>query len=74
MGKLKNIYLASKAKLYLYLSPKTRGLEVDIKADADKETLTIHGISATMDANQSEILIDSVLSSIKGIKKIIYDK
>jgi len=73
MTLLKDLSLISKAKLYLYLSPKTRGYEVDITADASKETLVIKGIHSTMDSDKSELMINSVLSTLKGVKTIKYE-
>ncbi|MFH1051612.1 MAG: cytidylate kinase family protein [bacterium] len=73
MSKLKDLNLVAKAKLYLYLSPKTRGYEVDITADSSKERIVVSGLSSTMDADKSEILISSVLSSLKGVKTIDYE-
>ncbi|MFA6570577.1 MAG: hypothetical protein WCT77_05005, partial [Bacteroidota bacterium] len=69
---LNNLYLMEKAKLYLFLAPVTRGIEVDIKADSVEKTLTINGISSTMDSDKSEMHIRRVLKKLEGIETIIF--
>ncbi|MBM2816603.1 MAG: Response regulator receiver protein [Ignavibacteria bacterium] len=69
---LNNFYLMEKAKLYLFLAPVTRGIEVDVAADSAGKTLTIQGIHSVMDSDKSEMHIRSVLKKIEGIDKILF--
>jgi len=69
---LNNLHLASKAKLFLYLSPVTRGIEVDVDADSFSGEVIIKGISHTMDTDKYESYIKSVLGKIPEIGKIIF--
>ncbi|MCX6152670.1 MAG: cytidylate kinase family protein [Candidatus Kapabacteria bacterium] len=70
MKLMKNLYLESKASLYLYLEPATRGIEVDINADYHNGSLIVKGISSVMDSDKSEQLIRGVLSKLEKVKVI----
>ncbi len=67
---LKNLHLAAKTKLYLYLSPVTRGIEVDVKADERVSGITIEGLSKVMDSDKYESHIRNVLGKYSDYKKI----
>jgi hypothetical protein len=69
----KDLHLAAKAKLYLYLSPLTRGAEVDINADSDSGLLKIKGISSIMDSDKFEIMINQVLNKLSEVKRIEFE-
>lgn len=68
----KNLQLSSKVKLFLYLSPVTRGIEVDIDTDEHNGEVFIKGISNTMDTDKYESYIKNVLSKLPEIRKIYF--
>ena len=69
---LKNLHLAAKTKLNLYLSPVTRGIEVDVEADARNRSVEIKGLSPTMDSDKYEIHVRNVLEKMSEVKKITF--
>ncbi|MBI5325283.1 MAG: cytidylate kinase-like family protein [Ignavibacteriae bacterium] len=70
---LKNLYLSAKVKLNLYLSPITRGVEVDVDADARNRSIVVKGLSPTMDNDKFEMFIKSVVDKIPEVKSISFN-
>ena len=67
---LKNLHLAAKARVFLHQSPRTRGSEVEIEADAESGTIIVTGNCPKVGARMWENDIRTVLSEVEGIKKI----
>jgi hypothetical protein len=67
---LKNLHLASLSKVYLQQSPRTRGSDVEVEADAAEGKLVIRGSCPTVGAKMWEDDIRNVLQKIEGIKVI----
>ena len=67
---LNNLHLESKAKALLQQSPRTRGSEVEIEADAESGSLNISGDFPKVGSRIWESDIRSVLSKMKEIKNI----
>ncbi|MGC8653479.1 MAG: AAA family ATPase [Candidatus Kryptoniota bacterium] len=67
---LKNLHLASLSKVYLQQSPRTRGSDVEIEADADAGKLLVRGSCPTVGAKMWEDDIRNVLQKIEGVKVI----
>ena len=72
---LSNYHLSTKAKLYLFLSPITRGIEfsIDINADAENGILFIKGLNKLTDTDKYESFINNVLSKLTEVKKITFN-
>ena len=70
MKVLKNLHLASKAKVYLQQSPRTRGSELEIEADAESGSLIIRGSTPKVGSRMWENDITNVLSKVEGVKNI----
>jgi hypothetical protein len=71
---LKNFHLATKSKLYLYLSPLTRGSDFDLEADANTGSVYVRGICPYVDEDRCEQKIKTVLSKVEGVSIIKYIK
>ncbi len=67
---LKNLHLAAKAKVYLQQSPRTKGSEVEIEADAESGSLTVTGNTPKVGSRMWESDIRNVLSKVEGVKSI----
>lgn len=67
---IKNLHLAAKARVYLQQSPRTRGSEVDIEADADAGSIIVKGNTPRVGSRMWESDIKNVLSKVEGIKTI----
>jgi hypothetical protein len=67
---IKNLHLASKAKVFLQQSPRTKGSEVEVEADADSGSLTVRGNTPKVGSNMWEKDIKNVLSKVEGVKNI----
>lgn len=67
---LKNLHLASRARAYLQQSPRTKGSEVEIEADATKGIVTVRGNTPKVGSRMWENDIKTVLSDVEGIKEI----
>ncbi|TAL67013.1 MAG: cytidylate kinase-like family protein [Bacteroidetes bacterium] len=72
LNALKNLHLAARAKLNLYLSPVTRGVEVDIDADARNRSVVVKGLSPTMDNDKYEMYIKSVFDKMSEVKSVSF--
>ncbi|MCL5991112.1 MAG: hypothetical protein M1419_03305, partial [Bacteroidetes bacterium] len=72
LNSLKNLHLSAKAKLNLYLSPVTRGIEVDVDADALNRSIVVKGLSPTMDSDKYEIHVRNVLDKMPEVKTITF--
>ncbi len=71
---LKNLYLASQAKVSLQQSPRTRGSDVEIEADSASGTLVVKGNCPRVGAHMWEDDIRTVLSKVEGVKSIQVEK
>ena len=67
---LKNLHLAARAKVYLQQSPRTKGSEVEIEADASTGSVVIKGNTPKVGSRMWENDIKAVLSDVEGIKNI----
>ncbi len=67
---LRNLHLASLSEVSLRQSPRTRGSEVEIDADAESGTLYVTGECPRVGARMWEDDIRSVLSHVEGVKTI----
>lgn len=67
---LKNLHLSAKAKAYLQQSPRTKGSEVEIEANADKGSLIVSGNCPKVGSRMWENDIKTVLSKVEGVKSI----
>jgi cytidylate kinase len=70
MQVLKNLHLAAKARVYLHQSPRTKGSEVEIEANAEAGTLLVTGNCPKVGARMWENDIRTVLSAVEGVKTI----
>ena len=70
MQVLKNLHLAAKARVFLHQSPRTKGSEVEIEADAEAGTLVVTGNCPKVGARMWENDIRTVLSAVEGVKTI----
>jgi cytidylate kinase len=71
---LKNFHLATKAKLYLYFSPLTRGSELEVEADSVTGSVIVKGICPYVDDDRCEQKIKSVLSKAEGVGSVKFIK
>lgn len=71
---LKNLHLASLAKVSLQQSPRTRGSDVEIEADSASGSLTVTGNCPRVGAGMWESDIRTVLSKLEGVKTIKVEK
>jgi len=67
---LNNLHLAAKANVHLQQSPRTKGDEVEIDADAESGLLTVTGNCPKVGARMWESDIRTVLSKLEGVKSI----
>ncbi|MFZ0455881.1 MAG: cytidylate kinase-like family protein [Ignavibacteriaceae bacterium] len=67
---IKNLHLSAKAKVYLQQSPRTKGSEVEIEADADSGSLVVKGNTPRVGSRMWENDIKNVLSKVEGVKTI----
>ena len=67
---IKNLHLASKARVYLQQSPRTKGSEVEIEADSDSGSLVVRGNTPRVGSRMWESDIKNVLSKVEGVKSI----
>jgi cytidylate kinase len=67
---IENLHLASKAKVYLQQSPRTKGSEVEIEANAAAGSLVIRGNTPRVGSRMWESDIKNVLSKVEGVKTI----
>jgi cytidylate kinase len=67
---IKNLHLASKAKVYLQQSPRTKGSEVEIEAESDSGSLIVKGNTPRVGSRMWESDIKNVLSKVEGVKSI----
>jgi len=70
----KNVHLAALAKTFLYLSPLTRGLDVDITGDVPNKSIKISGVYDSQDQGKIEIHVKSVLQKLGDIVNIQFAK
>jgi cytidylate kinase len=71
---LRNLHLASLAKVYLQQSPRTKGSDVEIEADAENGSLLVTGNCPRVGAGVWESDIRSVLSNLEGVKTVKVEK
>ena len=64
------MHLASKARVYLQQSPRTKGSEVEIEADSDSGSLVVRGNTPRVGSRMWESDIKNVLSKVEGVKSI----
>jgi len=74
LNALKNLHLSAKVQLNLYLSPVTRGIEVDVEADARNRSVVIKGLSPIMDSDKYEIHVRNVLDKMPEVKTIAFNQ
>ncbi len=67
---LKNLHLAAKAHVFLQQSPRTKGSEVEIEADAELGSLVIKGNTPKVGSRMWENDIRTVLSKVEGVRTI----
>jgi cytidylate kinase len=67
---VKNLHLAASARAYLQQSPRTKGSEVEIEADAGKGFVIVRGNTPKVGSRMWENDIKSVLSNVEGIKEV----
>ena len=67
---MKDLHLAAKARVFLHQSPRTKGSEVEIEADAEAGTLVVTGNCPKVGARMWENDIRTVLSAVEGVKTI----
>jgi cytidylate kinase len=67
---IKNLHLASMAKIYLQQSPRTKGSEVEIEADVDSGSLVVKGNTPRVGSRMWENDIKNVLAKVEGVKNI----
>jgi cytidylate kinase len=67
---LKNLHLAAKANVYLQQSPRTKGSEVTIEADAESGSLIVSGEFPKVGSRMWENDIKSVLSKVEGVNSV----
>ena len=67
---IKDLYLAAKAKVYLQQSPRTKGSEVEIEADAVSGSLLVRGNTPKVGSKMWENDIKNVLSKVEGVKTV----
>jgi len=67
---LNNLHLAAKANVYLQQSPRTKGSEVEIEADANSGSLVVSGSCPKVGSKMWENDIKKVLSKVEGVKTI----
>ena len=70
MQVLRNLHLAAKARVFLHQSPRTKGSEVEIEADAEAGILVVTGNCPKVGARMWENDIRTVLSAVEGVKTI----
>ncbi len=67
---MKNLHLSSRVRAYLQQSPRTKGSEVEIEADAFKGSVIVKGNTPKVGSRMWENDIKSVLSNVEGVKEI----
>ncbi|HSD62892.1 MAG TPA: cytidylate kinase-like family protein, partial [Ignavibacteriaceae bacterium] len=67
---LKNLHLAAKIRVSLQQSPRTKGSEVEIEADASTGSVVIKGNTPKVGSRMWENDIKAVVSELEGIKNI----
>ena len=74
MEMLIDLYMATKAKLLLYLSPMTRGYDIDIKASAREGTIKIKPMDFYLESEIEKLDSYSkfVLSNLEGVNSISF--
>jgi cytidylate kinase len=70
---LEDIYLAAKAKLYIYLFPDTRAIDVDVKADSYTGKIIVRGLDSPMFDKRYEKMIIQALNRLPEINDIVFD-
>lgn len=71
---MRNLHLSARVRAYLQQSPRTKGSEVDIEADASIGSVTVRGNTPKVGSRMWENDIKSVLSNLEGIKEINVEK
>jgi cytidylate kinase len=66
----KNLHLGAIARAYLQQSPRTKGSEVEIEADASKGSIVVKGTTPKVGSRMWENDIKAVLTKIEGVKEI----
>lgn len=67
---LKNLHLSALARVYLQQSPRTKGSEVEVEAEADSGSVIVRGNTPKVGSRMWENDIKTVLSNVEGIKNI----
>ena len=67
---IKNLHLAAKASLSLQQSPRTKGSEVEVDADAAKGFLVVKGSTPKVGSRMWENDIKNVLLKVEGVKTV----
>lgn len=71
---LKNLHLSARVRAYLQSSPRTKGSEVEIEADASSGSVIVKGSTPKVGSRMWENDIKSVLSNVEGVKEIKVEK
>ena len=71
---MKNLHLSARVRASLQQSPRTKGSEVEIKADASSGSVIVRGNTPKVGSRMWENDIKSVLSNVEGIKEIKVEK
>jgi cytidylate kinase len=67
---MKNLHLSARVRAYLQQSPRTKGSEVEIEADASTGSVVVKGNTPKVGSRMWENDIKSVLSNVDGVKEI----
>jgi cytidylate kinase len=67
---LKNLHLAAIARVYMQQSPRTKGSEVEIEADASTGSVIVRGNTPKVGSRMWENDIKTVLSNVEGINNV----
>ncbi len=67
---MKNLHLSSRVRAYLQSSPRTKGSEVEIEADASSGCVIVKGNTPKVGSRMWENDIKTVLSNVEGVKEI----
>ena len=70
---MNDLHLSALSKLYLHLSPVTRGLELDVISDSGIGEITIKGLDPQADPEKFEQYIRNVLVALPAVQKVHFN-